>query len=941
MEHHGRAARQPVPNIRSTPSFIIFLDTPLGQGATSKVYGGRHKKSGKRVACKVPHTPNLFRMGTDMERESQLLLGLRNKNIVCLEAIEKDQISKENILMMELCTGGSLYDVLEKPENANGLAEKVFFQVLADITAGIKYLRDNGVAHRDVKPGNIMCFKDEHGQTIYKLADFGAARQLTDDENFTSLHGTEEYLHPNVFERAVLKKPAALPFDARIDLWSIGATLYHLATGQLPFRPQGGRKNSRMMFYLTTKKAEGVISGVQTGPGDHEITWSRELPETCRLSGGLRKLLTPLLAGLLECNPTKVFSFQRFFEESQRITNKTVIDIFWVCEASFLKIYCSPTDMFAEFQEHIASQTKLPATKQSILYNGDAFKPDGTSPVHRYPITSEANPIVLSNKEQIHIPHQITPPFVATMPVLRPRFSTQLDYPIAKGALATGHILQLRQKLIHNMHQLFDLYFVTIRTRLKKDILSLQVHHKGIKGKLSVMSRELQDGRRIVRLMGNAQESHTGDITHRLERKLEECIHEHMQYELQSKEIGEILDYLHVEVHFSDELDVTWDPAQGCNLQHEKCIDELLHLTNETEDIYKRFTRDKKTGKISYNEEQIHKMEKLNLGELMKKIMACNGQCEERWRAQHRKLMVCHNKAYSQRQKLMEADKCLAPLVQQCNVLELTVSDLHAQCWQIVEAKPTIRDVKGHRVYEAPKEILLSASTQTSLPKEETPSQRTSLLIDHHYDQLTKGGKPLVMGRSSNVIQKTPYTAAIDRSSYQHPEPYQTASALSAPTCGTSHFRFDAPSGLARSSPPVLVARGISRSAPDPPTELYAGDPSRGAIGGIQDLRYPAGDYRKAGEPRMIEVSKELKKRVRDYTKESNDTDRLQRDLARFTQLELDDLSLGAPPEMPPQFTEDSSLLYTLTGGMDEGDESILADLDIKRPPASYLSGTE
>lgn len=60
--------------------------------------------------------------------------------------------------------------------------------------AGMNHLRENGVVHRDIKPGNIMRLVGEDGQSIYKLTDFGAARELEDDEKFVSVYGTEEYL---------------------------------------------------------------------------------------------------------------------------------------------------------------------------------------------------------------------------------------------------------------------------------------------------------------------------------------------------------------------------------------------------------------------------------------------------------------------------------------------------------------------------------------------------------------------------------------------------------------------------------------------------------------------------------------------------------------------------------------------------------------------------
>lgn len=178
------------------------------------------QKTGDLVAVKTFNKVSLDRPLNVQMREFDVLKKVNHENIVKLIAIEEELESASKvglqklarlrfkvdrnwifhgqgylqILVMELCTGGSLFSILDDPMNSYGLEEDEFLLVLKDLTAGMKHLRDNNIIHRDLKPGNIMKYVAEDGRSIYKLTDFGAARELEDDQQFMSLYGTEEYL---------------------------------------------------------------------------------------------------------------------------------------------------------------------------------------------------------------------------------------------------------------------------------------------------------------------------------------------------------------------------------------------------------------------------------------------------------------------------------------------------------------------------------------------------------------------------------------------------------------------------------------------------------------------------------------------------------------------------------------------------------------------------
>nr|XP_025710896.1 inhibitor of nuclear factor kappa-B kinase subunit epsilon isoform X8 [Callorhinus ursinus] len=467
--------------MQSTINYLWHTDDLLGQGATASVYKARNKKSGELVAVKVFNTASYLRPLEVQVREFEVLRKLNHQNIVKLFAVEETGGSRQKVLVMEYCSSGSLLSVLESPENAFGLPEEEFLVVLRCVVAGMNHLRENGIVHRDIKPGNIMRLMGEEGQSIYKLTDFGAARELDDDEKFVSVYGTEEYLHPDMYERAVLRKPQQKTFGVSVDLWSIGVTLYHAATGSLPFVPFGGpRRNKEMMYRITTEKPSGAIAGTQqqeNGP----LEWSYSLPITCRLSMGLQSQLVPILANILEVEQAKCWGFDQFFAETSDILQRVVVHVFSLSQAVLHHVYIHAHNTIAIFLEAVYEQTRIAPQHQKFLFEGHLCVLEPSLSAQHIAHTTASSPLTLFSMASetpkglaFRDPAQDIPKFF-------PKVDLQADYTTAKSVLGAGYqalwlartLLAGQEFMFRGLHWCVEMLQATCRQTLEVTRMAL------------------------------------------------------------------------------------------------------------------------------------------------------------------------------------------------------------------------------------------------------------------------------------------------------------------------------------------------------------------------------------------------------------------------------------------------------------------------------------
>ncbi|MGQ0613698.1 MAG: protein kinase domain-containing protein [Planctomycetaceae bacterium] len=194
----------------------------LGAGAMGSVYKAHHLKLDLPVALKVLRV-DLAASRTQVERlkrEAQLAARLNHPNIV--RGLDVGESNGFHYFAMEYVDGVTVREFLRK----RPLREKEALRIVRDVARALDHAHGQGVIHRDVKPGNIMLTRDG----AVKLADFGLARGQAPSD-LTLEHasiGTPQYLAPEQARRGA-------DATARSDLFGLGASLYHLVTGQPPF----------------------------------------------------------------------------------------------------------------------------------------------------------------------------------------------------------------------------------------------------------------------------------------------------------------------------------------------------------------------------------------------------------------------------------------------------------------------------------------------------------------------------------------------------------------------------------------------------------------------------------------------------------------------------------------------------------------------------------
>ena len=196
----------------------------IGKGAMGAVYKAKQISLNRLVALKIlpPRLAANKAYISRFLREAQVAAKLSHENTIYV--IDVGESKGVYYFAMEYVPGKTVKEMLQEREVFD---ERRTVEIAIQVARALEHAISYGIVHRDIKPGNIMITKKE---SLVKLCDFGLAKELNFSVSATTpgaVAGTPYYISPEQIRNERI--------DDRTDIYSLGATMYHMVTGSVPF----------------------------------------------------------------------------------------------------------------------------------------------------------------------------------------------------------------------------------------------------------------------------------------------------------------------------------------------------------------------------------------------------------------------------------------------------------------------------------------------------------------------------------------------------------------------------------------------------------------------------------------------------------------------------------------------------------------------------------
>ncbi|XP_041087581.1 LOW QUALITY PROTEIN: myosin light chain kinase, smooth muscle [Polyodon spathula] len=210
----------------------------LGVGKFGQVFKLLHKETGKVSAGKF-YKARTSKEKASARREIELMNSLHHPKLVQCQAAFENR--SDIVMVMEYIAGGELFERIVDDNFEH--TEPTSACYMRQILEGVQYMHHRNIVHLDLKPENIVCVN--RTGTLIKIIDFGLASKLDPKTPLKVMHGTPEFVAPEVI--------AFEPVGLVTDMWSIGVICYILLSGESPFQ---GSTDSETLALVTEAQWE-------------------------------------------------------------------------------------------------------------------------------------------------------------------------------------------------------------------------------------------------------------------------------------------------------------------------------------------------------------------------------------------------------------------------------------------------------------------------------------------------------------------------------------------------------------------------------------------------------------------------------------------------------------------------------------------------------------